>query len=1451
MIFSENARKSDTYLRHTTRSALLACTSLLALSTGTAHADSPRGGRVVTGNAEIHHSDGTTTVNQSSNRAVIDWRSFDVGRDNHVVFDQPGRDSATLNRVHSGHASAIDGAITAPGTVIIQNTAGVIFSGTARLDVGGLVATSQQVDASHFDRTGNYRIGGGELSGAEVVNEGRITVGEAGLAALVGRDVKNHGAIVARRGTVALASGTRTTIDLSGDGTFQIATSGRSADGGVEHTGSINASEGTVLITAGGISGALNSAINTSGVIRATSSSGQGGTIRLEGRGNGTVRIGGTVSAGGATTGGNVDITGQSVHLTSDARVNVRGGQDGGTARIGGGLRGAGDLAEADTVTIDNGARINATGTTGDGGTVVAWSGDGTWFDGIIRAGGGTTGGFIETSGKYQLGIGVHADVSAGPGGQWLLDPRDVIITDGGSDASGGVNNPTDGDGPWFVDAEALENTLAGGTDVTINTDATGTIAGDPGAQQAGDITIAEQIRWEGLGSLTLSADRDVVANDRVAPEFGSLTLEAGRDIVVNERLQSRDNGNITLTADRDITINENVRTLDEGILSMTATTGDVLIGDNGSSSTIVSTVEGPLFINAPNGSVVAGANAAAERATNIQVYARRGNAEITAGDAIRIEGGVANNQWVRVGRSSSSGETSLTAPTVQIVGGTGSNSSAELQVGRDGHLSVDADFILLSNAGEPENAEISALRGGSLTLRAQNQIWDGEVRSGTGADNGGEVNLEGHISALVQPTFSLDEDASFTLSGDSSYTGTAPLSVSTTLSGTIDISGPVVAPEISLLAEEMVALRTGTQLMGTNPGDSVVVAAGRRFINESGPEALLTVDPNSRWLLYMDEFDGMEGTEPGPREFDIYGRPFATNPPFSINLGGNRIIYGEQPVLTLTADSFTKPYGNEVEATWSVSGLRPGDSLDSVLAAGPDTYSEGTDADAPVGSYVSDIEATPSNRGYLVTLVDGVITVDPATLTVTANDATRLYGAPNPEFTAEITGFVNGEDAGDLTGDITLTTQAAETSDVGTYAITPQAEPESNYIFSFVDGTLTVTPADLTITANEASRTYGAANPALTADFDGLVAGDSATDLDGSLTVTTAADASADAGEYGITASGITDGNYHITYVDGTLAVTPADLTITADNANRTYGANNPEFTAAMSGFVNGDTADDLAGDLAFATSASSGSSVGDYGVSPSGLASGNYDITWVDGTLTVNPAELTVSVDDAVRNAGRTNPEFTASFSGFAAGDDASDLDGTLVMTTEANATSPAGDYTISGSGLASSNYGVTYVDGSLTVLPAAPPDAEGATSTTETTRALQHGAEPLTPGDASFRTTEIDAPPAASDTFGLSYSLGEIVQLAPEGAAPGAPAAPTAPNAATEGFVPASGTAADDTEGFVPASGEAQSSGEPAEIDGTCSGAISRGAATDANCARRTVPESYWTTSGGGFN
>ena len=1284
-------------LRRTAGASLLLGVSLLALGASTGFADGPQGGSVVRGAARITAGQGQTTISQSSQRAVIDWTGFDVGKDHTVTFRQPGRGSATLNRIGSAKASVIQGRIKAPGTVILQNGAGVVFSGSARVEAGGLVATSQTVNAARFQKDGALRIGGGERAGARVINRGEITLGDNGLAALVGTSVENSGAIVARSGTVALASGKRTAIDLSGDGSFQIRVDGDSAGGGVAQSGLIDAGDGSVLVSAGDAARALDSVINTTGLIRATSAGGKGGQIRLEGRGTGKVTVAGSLDASGAT-GGGVTVTGAAVELKAAARLSADGTEGGGSLRVGGARQGKGSLRRADTVAVESGAVLSAEGGAGRGGEVVVWSDDTTRMDGRITATGAAGGGAVETSGKGALALGETASVETGAGGDWLLDPRNVTIAASGAGVGGGTTTPPDGDGTWFVNASTLTTALQAGTDVTITTEAKG--AG------AGNIVVGSALNWSKAGTLTLDADGNVSIARAVTVTDGSFIVTADGLVSIDAALTSRGSGSFSLTAGGLLNANADIRASGTGSIALRAKTGNLTAMARSAADVRITTTTGAIDFTADAGDVILHRVIGTEqKGTTLEVNSKSGPITMTAAGRVSIQGGQ-GGQWVRVGSNNSSGDIVLRAPRVKVRGGTAETAFAEVVTGAGGSITVDATDEVLVTGGKA--GRIAALNGADLSMSGGIQTWNGEIRAGSGGHTGGNVFLSGAITAGVEPVFGLADGARFTLSRltpqghESSYASPVPLAVSTKGAGTVEIGGAVTAAQVSLISEERVGLGVGARLTATGAsetGTPLVVAAGRQFRNDAGADVLKTTAGGSRWLVYVDAFAGMTGTEPGDRGFDLYGRSPTDTPPGVVSHTGNRIIYAERPILTITGESLRKTYGETVTPGVTVAGLRKGDSLATAVASGPSVGSDGSVASAGAGSYATEVAATASSQGYLLQLIDGTLDVDRAPLTITASGKTRTYGQVNPGLDGTVSGFVLGESLADLYGSLDFTTGATRTSDAGSYAITPGGVSSDNYAITFVPGVLTVGKARLDVTVKDADRVYGDRNPDLTAAYSGFVLGQGKDVLTGGLTTT--ATQGSDAGRYDISTGGLTSKNYEIIGTPGTLTVKKAPLTVVVDDQRRTYGSDNPALTATYTGFRLGQDARVLGG--AIATDATKASDAGSYVITAAGLTSKNYDITATRGSLAVDKAALTVRIDDKARSYGSDNPALTASYSGFVLGQGAEVVGGTLA--TAATKTSDVGRYGITASGLSAKNYTITAVkDGTLTVNKAA---------------------------------------------------------------------------------------------------------------------------------------------------
>jgi len=263
-------------------------------------------------------------------------------------------------------------------------------------------------------------------------------------------------------------------------------------------------------------------------------------------------------------------------------------------------------------------------------------------------------------------------------------------------------------------------------------------------------------------------------------------------------------------------------------------------------------------------------------------------------------------------------------------------------------------------------------------------------------------------------------------------------------------------------------------------------------------------------------------------------------------------------------------------------------------------------------------------------------ISVTRAALLVSANSTNRPYGQTNPPFTASFTGFVNGDDAGDLEGELIFSTLAQTNSPIGSYEVIPSGLVSSNYTLNFAAGMLTITAAPLVVTADDETKVYGAALPELSG---GLAGAQNADNL--SATFITVATAASDAGSYTISPLlADPDGklsNYTVTTNLDVLTITPAPLLISANDTNRSYGAANPPFTASYAGLVNGDDETDLDSPVVLSTTATAASPAGSHAITAANAADLNYAITFVDGTLTIMPAgplTLAIIAVDALGN-------------------------------------------------------------------------------------------------------------------------------------------------------------------------------------------------------------------------
>ena len=252
-----------------------------------------------------------------------------------------------------------------------------------------------------------------------------------------------------------------------------------------------------------------------------------------------------------------------------------------------------------------------------------------------------------------------------------------------------------------------------------------------------------------------------------------------------------------------------------------------------------------------------------------------------------------------------------------------------------------------------------------------------------------------------------------------------------------------------------------------------------------------------------------------------------------------------------------------------------------------------------------------------------------------------------------------------------------------------------NNYSFTYVSGTLTITKAALTVTADDKTRAYGDPNPPFTLSYSGFVNGDNASVIDIVPVASSTAVPATNAGTVPITVSGGNDNNYSFSYVSGTLTISKATASVTPGSLSATYNGLPQPATATT-------TPIGLTLSFTYDGSAIVPVNAGSYAVTAT-VNDINYQGS-ASGTLVINKASLIATADDKSKIYGSSNPPLTISYSGFVNGEDASVLDATLpVAATTADASTAAGNVPITVSGGVDNNYSFTYLSGTLTITKA----------------------------------------------------------------------------------------------------------------------------------------------------
>jgi filamentous hemagglutinin family protein len=320
-----SAGKAERQARRGWNWSSLAAGTLLVLALpvqATPAADTlPSGGVVTAGSATIQSSGNRMDINQSTQRAALDWQSFNIGSAAHVHFAQPAGGVA-LNRILGNDASAIYGKLTATGQVFLTNPNGVLFAPGAQVNVGGLVASTLNISNADF-MAGNYKFEGS--SSNAIINQGNITAANGGTIALIAAKITNAGTLTATNGNVLLGAGSKVTLDLGGP--VKLIVEQGAIDALIASGGAIKADGGVVLLTAKAAGDLAGTVINHTGIIEAqTLASGERGQIYLMGgMDKDRIVVGGKLDAS-APNGGNggfIETSAANVRIQDDVRVTT------------------------------------------------------------------------------------------------------------------------------------------------------------------------------------------------------------------------------------------------------------------------------------------------------------------------------------------------------------------------------------------------------------------------------------------------------------------------------------------------------------------------------------------------------------------------------------------------------------------------------------------------------------------------------------------------------------------------------------------------------------------------------------------------------------------------------------------------------------------------------------------------------------------------------------------------------------------------------------------------------------------------------------------------------------------------------------------------------------------------------------------------------------------------
>ncbi|PVT33965.1 two-partner secretion domain-containing protein [Salmonella enterica] len=793
-------------------------------------ADLPTGGQIVGGQGSISTSGNQMTIHQQTQNMAANWHSFDIGKNNTVQFVQPNSSSVALNRVTGASGSQIMGTLKANGQVFILNPNGVLFGKNARVDVGGLVASTKNISTTDFMK-GQYTLSGSGNPGAQVVNQGSLTTSKGGYIVLAGERVSNSGTVTTPSGKTILAAGKTVTLQLDNGGLTSVSVNGSVVNALVENQGLISATNGQVYLTAKGQDMLLNTVVNNSGTVEAKGLANRGGEIVLNGGDSGVVSQSGHLLADSQTgQGGKITLEGQNIHLAGGSLTTATGKTGGGEVYVGGGWQGQDShIKNASKVVMDKAATVDVSATeNGNGGTAVLWSDDYTNFRGTVLAKGGAKsgdGGRVETSShrNLQASGAVDASARAGHGGEWLLDPTDVTIVGAGADT--GIDSATaDGTDIFTPTASggqilnsSIVNQLNAGTSVTVKTSGTDTDG------ETGNITVnANIIKTAGTDAkLTLLADNNISTGDNVS--IGATTGKLSLDLLAGN---TTNNASISLGKFINISLNGGDLLADAGNsasgVSLTFMNNGKIKGGNVTLNLSRGLGGYAYNVNADNDLTINGSVTGSTGWGAVLGFTAGGKLAMNSPGSISLQANDPGNGGGRVLISGDKGVTlNAAAGTVTLNAAKAATNGVNITSG-NGAVSITNMVQDGSNGMTLTNANISSKDG--IVLNGTTFWGQAVVMSGVNLTTGGDVDITGLAKNLTTGGLGAASSSGVQLSGSNisstggniTLTGTAGTDVSHPSISSLQVSNSTFTTNNALTLNGTTETTTGVKVTGS-----------------------------------------------------------------------------------------------------------------------------------------------------------------------------------------------------------------------------------------------------------------------------------------------------------------------------------------------------------------------------------------------------------------------------------------------------------------------------------------------------------------------------------------------------------------------------------------------------------------------------------------------------------